>query len=737
MYPIESEDLPYEEDLLRNQYEPSAWIRYIEHKRSSIKGDSNVAVYFVYERALKCLPASYKLWKIYLDERTSTSATEYKYVNSLFERCLLYLGKMPRIWLDYICYLMRQRKVTMTRLVINRALQTLPIGQHYKVWEVALRFAKAVEEWAPLTTLCLWKRYWKIVSDKRKHWEEYYILLMRLKQYDTSAVLLLSLAEDPTIENEAEGNNIFWDKLCELLMAYGEQVISVDASRLLRVAISTSKSTGIYWTALAMLQIRQRKFDNARQVYEEAIESVTSVRDFSIVFDAYARFEETLLAADLDRRKNSSNDSGEEYMFAELDLRLFKLEALYKRRPFLVQEIRLKRHPNSVDEWSRYIALFTLDDETVKAYERALTSINPKKAKGDLAALWNRFAEFFESHDAIDSAKDIYRSAIESLDGVDEIWIYYGEFIRRHQSIDAALNELGPVSSKKGSRALWEYILDLEEARGLPDAIRAAYDHVLRTGLATIQIIVNYAAFLESINALDDAFRAYERGINMFGYPIAFDLWNIYLPKAINRWTAEGRLERLRDLFEQALKGCPEKHLKPIYLLLVDVEEKYGIGRASLKVLERACEAVPPADKPELYRMLLKKTVQASGLISARPVYEAALRSALSLSDTIALSLEYAALETKLGEIERARAIYGHTGSLGDPRLTPTLWNAWSDFEVEHGDESTYREMLRIKRAASAKYMTTPTAFVKEQESKDDDEDNEASGNAEEIPIDL
>ena len=48
----EDEDLPYEEDILRNPYSVKSWLRYIEHK----KGASKLVVNLVYERALRELP---------------------------------------------------------------------------------------------------------------------------------------------------------------------------------------------------------------------------------------------------------------------------------------------------------------------------------------------------------------------------------------------------------------------------------------------------------------------------------------------------------------------------------------------------------------------------------------------------------------------------------------------------------------------------------------------------------
>jgi len=70
------------------------------------------------------------------------------------------------------------------------------------------------------------------------------------------------------------------------------------------------------------------------------------------------------------------------------------------------------------------------------------------------------------------------------------------------------------------------------------------------------------------------------------------------------------------------------------------------------------------------------------------------------------MCLRFAALERKLGEIDRARAIYAHASQFCDPRVNPRFWNEWNTFEIETGSEDTFREMLRIKRSVQAQFNT-------------------------------
>ena len=70
------------------------------------------------------------------------------------------------------------------------------------------------------------------------------------------------------------------------------------------------------------------------------------------------------------------------------------------------------------------------------------------------------------------------------------------------------------------------------------------------------------------------------------------------------------------------------------------------------------------------------------------------------------MCLRFAALERKLGEIDRARAIYAHASQFCDPRVNPRFWAEWNSFEIDTGSEDTFREMLRIKRSVQAQFNT-------------------------------
>ena len=99
-----------------------------------------------------------------------------------------------------------------------------------------------------------------------------------------------------------------------------------------------------------------------------------------------------------------------------------------------------------------------------------------------------------------------------------------------------------------------------------------------------------------------------------------------------------------------------------------------------------------------------------------REIYETAIEAAvpygLADADCKRMCLRYAALERRLGEIDRARAILVHASSLADPRADPGFWKEWNDFEVAHGNEDTFRRALHPSTCTAENVLLAP-GFVR------------------------
>jgi pre-mRNA-splicing factor SYF1 len=106
-----------------------------------------------------------------------------------------------------------------------------------------------------------------------------------------------------------------------------------------------------------------------------------------------------------------------------------------------------------------------------------------------------------------------------------------------------------------------------------------------------------------------------------------------------------------------------------------------------------------------MFTIYIAKATANYGLPATRPIYERAIE-VLPDRQTAEMCLRFASLERKLGEIDRARAIYAHASQFCDPRVNPKFWAEWHSFEIETGSEDTFREMLRIKRSVQAQFNT-------------------------------
>ncbi|WWC73476.1 pre-mRNA-splicing factor SYF1 [Kwoniella pini CBS 10737] len=510
---------------------------------------------------------------------------------------------------------------------------------------------------------------------------------------------------------------------------------------------------GRLWTGLATYWIKRGEFDRATVTFERGLAAVVTIRDFTQIFDAYAEFSETMISTLMDALADEDNLEDEDFDLEEtekeLDERMKKFEELMDRRPFILNEVLLRRNPNEVVEWEKRVALFGDDDEkVVETYIKALDTINPRKATGPLYPLYVNFAKFYEEGGSKDEegepknepdlkqARKIMERAtkvpFKSVDELAEVWCEWAELELRNENYDEAIRlmqrattiprdpkkvnfydeSLSPQQRLFKSLKIWSFYSDLEESIGSVESTKVVYDKIMELKIANAQVIVNYAGFLEENKYFEESFKVYERGIELFHPSVAFEIWNIYLSKFVKRYGGK-KLERARDLFEQALENCPPKFCKPIYLLYAKLEEEHGLAKRAMGIYDRACTTVQDSDKFDMFTIYIAKATANFGLPATRPIYERALES-LPDKQTAEMCERFARMERKLGEIDRARAIYAHASQFCDPRVEGEFWNEWNQFEVDTGSEDTFREMLRIKRAVQAAF-NTETSFIAAQ----------------------
>lgn len=633
----------------------------------------------------------------------------------------------------YLSFLLLQPLVTQTRRTFDRALRALPVTQHNRIWRLYKGFARSA---SGQTAVKIWARYMQIHPENA---EEYIELLVEMGQYTEAVKVFMEILDNPRFQSKNGKSNFqLWTEMVDLLVSKAKKIetgpqVGIDVDAILRSGIDRfADQRGKLWAGLATYWITKGNFEKARDVYEEGITTVMTVRDFTLIFDSYVEFEEsiigTLMEAAAVRSEKGKIDEEADF---DLDLRMLRFEQLMDRRPFLVNDVLLRQNPHNVIEWEKRVALWGANQqEAVNTYTAAIAAISPKKAHGKFSELWVNYAKLYENGGDLDTARVIFDKAVKvpfkSVAELAETWCEWAEMELRGDNFDRAVDimakatqaakkstvdyfdeNLSPQQRVHKSWKLWSFYVDLVESVSSLEETRKVYERIFELRIATPQTVVNYANLLEESKYFEDSFKVYERGLDLFSYPVAFELWNLYLTKAVDRKIG---IERLRDLFEQALDECPPKFAKPLYLMYGNLEEERGLARHAMRIYERATRAVSDEHRFEMFEFYITKSASNFGLTSTRPIYERAI-AALPDQEAKEMCLKFAEMERRLGEIDRARAIYGHASQFCDPRTNAPFWQKWESFEVQHGNEDTFKEMLRIKRSVQAQYKYDNSPF--------------------------
>ena len=424
----------------------------------------------LYETALSYLPASYKLWYNYLKEARENILNyqlpdkRYEVINNLHERALIYMSKMPRIYLDYCTFLEEQCLITKTRKIYNLALKNLPATQHKKIWKNYLDFAIRTD--CEKTIINVYKRYMKINPDIK---EDYIDFLISTSHFEEAIKLIIDILNDDMFyskKNRTQYN--YWMFLCQIIEKFPEIAKKFDVENIIRHGINKySEEIGRLWVALGNFFIKMKCFNKAREIFEEALENVLTVRDFTLVFNTYLKFEEELAKSGFDdfdndnynndyfnnenfdnennnmdidiediknnlkdafielkikneegelienktdkENNNLENENDMKLTYEEkLNFKFLRLNNLLERRPLMLCLTKLRQNPNNVKEWIQKISLCKNYESTIESYEEAINTIIPENAYGNLSELYLNYANYYEQYGEIDKMNNIY-----------------------------------------------------------------------------------------------------------------------------------------------------------------------------------------------------------------------------------------------------------------------------------------------------------------------------------------
>lgn len=328
------------------------------------------------------------------------------------------------------------------------------------------------------TSLRVYRRYLKYDPT---HIEDFIEFLFNSSLWQEAAERLASVLNDDQFYSiKGKTRHRLWLELCDFLTKHATEVSGLNVDAIIRGGIRKfTDEVGRLWTSLAEYYIRRNLHEKARDIFEEGMTTVVTVRDFSVIFDSYAQFEESMLAHRMESMDLSDDEeeegegveeNGDEededvrldlnlsvaeferkmlcgfwlHDDKDVDLRLARLDHLMDRRPELANSVLLRQNPHNVEQWHRRVKLFEGNPtKQILTYTEAVRTIDPMKAVGKPHTLWIAFAKLYENHKDIANARVIFDKAVQvnykAVDNLASIWCEWAEMELRHKNFKGAL----------------------------------------------------------------------------------------------------------------------------------------------------------------------------------------------------------------------------------------------------------------------------------------------------------
>jgi pre-mRNA-splicing factor SYF1 len=153
--------------------------------------------------------------------------------------------------------------------------------------------------------------------------------------------LLAKIVNDPKYESQVgKSRHALWMQLCGLITKNPDKVTSLPVEAIIRNGLNKfSAEVGQLWVSLADYHVRSGHFEKARDVYEEGVSTVSTVKDFSLIYDAYLAVEEGLLQTKMAQNGEDNSGAGALSQYVdgftaqdEVELRLGRLDHLVRCR---------------------------------------------------------------------------------------------------------------------------------------------------------------------------------------------------------------------------------------------------------------------------------------------------------------------------------------------------------------------------------------------------------------------
>ncbi|EGW35761.1 uncharacterized protein SPAPADRAFT_132070 [Spathaspora passalidarum NRRL Y-27907] len=783
---IQEGDIPYEESIAKDPTNITNWTTYLEFKsRSSFHNKA-----FILHRATSAIADSEELWQLYLDlliehihdNLSVLTDRQYEHLNSVFNKAVQCCSASVPLWKCYLEMLLETQipKVTYIRRTFNGCLRSLPLKAHGQVWPLYLSFADRI---GGMTAVKIYTKYvqyldpsaLKGTKEGGTSFDDIISKLTEFGEVDKTVGIyeqILSHPDEYTTLGKSPVQYLF--EYIDLLLHFPTEPLFFD-----KIISDSIKS---YPDQIGKLYLKSVEFfkqkhdvEKVRYYYDNGIKTCLTSQDFVALYDEYTEFEESELA------KVSKEDP------TLVNFKLDKFEKLLDDREILFNDMKLRQNIHNLDVWFDRFDIYKNNlGKLLQTYTDALKSINPLKVVSTnhkLCEIWIQYASIYSNNKDYKTADFIYSKSITSQflhpDELAEIYIQWCEMVLgtdqfpetyaieildsvmyREYDEDFQYTDSTITVQKRivKSRKLWNFYIDLlesfvespEQVEDI-DKVGKAYEVLISKKIITVKDILAYANFLHTWKYHERAWQIYERGLQLFVDPeLKFEIWNVYLPDMIKH---QGDTERIQDLFEVSLKQVPAWLMNPILVLYSQYEKDHSRIINSINILIKSLKTFDKAQREhtnrlteittmkfEIVKIILIKLIEIKDINQFRQIAQDAIEDDyFALQQFIQLAQIFIDFEITQSEFNRVRELYKYVCGLSTSDKVKVMWESWENFELEYGNETSFKDMLRYKRNVSAPItakveVSNPMGFVKATEEKKDEEEVE---NPDEIDLDM
>ncbi|OWR45684.1 crooked neck like protein [Danaus plexippus plexippus] len=346
----------------------------------------------------------------------------------------------------------------------------------------------------------------------------------------------------------------------------------------------------------------------------------------------------------------------------------------YQHRKRKAFEDNIRKNRLVIGNWLKYAQWEESQKQVQRArsiYERAL-DVDHRNV-----TLWLKYTEMEMRNRQVNHARNLWDRAVTILPRVSQFWYKYTYMEEMLENVAGARQVFERWMEWQPDEQAWQTYINFELRYKELDRARQIYERFVMVH-PDVKHWIKYAKFEENHGFINSARKIFERAVEFFGDEELDERLFIAFAKFEEN---QKEHDRARVIYKYALDHIPKDRNKELYKAYTIHEKKYG-DRSGIEDVIKFLEYGP---------------------------------------ENCVTWIKFAELETLLGDIDRARAIYEI--AVGQPRLDmpELLWKSYIDFEVAQSETDKARQLYErlLERTVHVKVWLSYAKFELNAENPD------------------